>query len=92
MFNIICILRLNICMYIYIYTSVCVCVRVCVCVCACLCGKLANIYIYIYTHVFNIRIPELNWFNEKSTGTPYIYWITGEIKTMDSCRCSMTFP
>ena len=75
-------------MYIYIYTSVCVCVRVCVCVCACLCGK----YIYIYTHVFNISIPELNWFNEKSTGTPYIYWITGEIKTMDSCRCSMTFP
>ena len=69
-------------MYIYICIRVCVCARVCVFV--------WQIYIYIY--VFNISIPELNWFNEKSTGTPYIYWITGEIKTMDSCRCSMTFP
>ena len=73
-------------MYIYIY------IRVCVCACACVCVRVCVANIYIYTHVFNISIPELNWFNEKSTGTPYIYWITGEIKTMDSCRCSMTFP
>ena len=86
MFNIICILRLNICMYIYIYMHPCVCVRVCVFV------WQIYISIYIYIYVFNISIPELKWFNEKSTGTPYIYWITGEIKTMDSCRCSMTFP